>query len=122
MTKYKETFNEVTGEREFLFNGKLLKIADKTLENANSKAYKIVTLGFNLPTGEEVERSAICYASNYEKGIELGKDYLCNLSFDVDENPQIRMSHLSNAERASVTDFAGLLQASKQLIESEEVI
>ena len=122
MTKYKEIINEETGEKQFLFNARLLKIGEKTLENSNGKEYKIVTLKFNLPTGEEVERSAMCYASNYEYGIEEGRDYLCNLSFTEEGNPQINMSHLTNAERASAEDFAGLFQLQEQLIEDDLVM
>ena len=69
MTNFKEIINDETGEKQFLFNAKLLKIGEKTLENSNGKNYKIVTLKFNLPSGEEVERTAMCYASNYNHGI-----------------------------------------------------
>jgi len=122
MTQYKQIQNPESGETEFQFNATLLKIGKSVLENANEKQFKVVTLKFNLPDGEEVERTAICYQSNYQYGIEEGKDYLCNLSYDNDANPQIRMSHLSNADRASAEDFAGLLQVSKQLINDEAVI
>ena len=122
MTRFKEIINSETGEKQFLFNAKLLKIGEKTLENSNGKEYKIVTLKFNLPTGEEVERSAMCYASNYEYGIEEGRDYLCNLSFTEEGNPQINMSHLTNADRASAEDFAGLFQLQEQLIEDDLVM
>ena len=122
MTKYREITNETSGESEFLFNATLLKIGEKTLSNSNEKKYKIVTLEFNLPNGEEVERTAMCFASNYEYGVEIGKAYLCNLSFDEEGNPQIRMSHLSNADRASANDFEGLLQAKEQFIERDLVI
>lgn len=122
MTEYREITNEITGEAEFLFNATLLKIAENTLTNSNEKDYKIVTLKFDLPDGEEVERTAMCYASNYDHGIEVGKAYLCNLSFDEEGNPQIRMSHLSNADRANANDFAGLFQAKKQLIEDDLVM
>ena len=122
MTKYKERVNEETGAIEHLFNATLIKIGENVLENVNSKEYKIVTIGFELPNGEEVERTAMCYASNYLKGIEVGKSYLCNLSFDEENNPQIRMSHISNAKRASIEDFAGLFQAQEQLIEEDQVI
>ena len=122
MTKYKEIINEKTGEREFLFNAKLLQIGEKTLENSNDKEYKIVTLKFNLPNGDEVERTAMCYASNYEYGIEPGKDYLCNLSLSEEGNPQIKMSHLNNADRATADDFSGLFQVQKQLIEDDLVM
>lgn len=122
MDNYKETVNKTTGRTEFLFNAKLLKIGEKTLENSNSKAFKIVTLGFKLPSGEQVERSGVCYESNYQYGVELNKSYLCNLSLDDEGNPQLRMSHLSNADRASKDDFSGLFQVSEQLIDAEAVI
>jgi hypothetical protein len=121
MTHYKEVFNEETGEKSFHFNATLIEVGEKVLENANGKNYKIVTLKFNLPSGEEVERTAICYESNYQHGIEVGLDYLCNLSFDEQGEPQIRMSHLNNAKRASTEDFAGLFQVQKQFIEDELV-
>ncbi|MDL5511727.1 hypothetical protein QSE00_07890 [Arenibacter sp. M-2] len=122
MTKYKQIENPETGETEFLFNATLLKIGTSELENTNGKLYKIVTLKFNLPDGEEVERTAMCYQSNYSYGLEVGKDYLCNLSFDEENNPNIRMSHLSNANRVTADDFSGLLQVSKQLIDDQAVI
>ena len=122
MTEYKERVNEETGKKQFLFNAKLIKIGENTLENSNNKEYKIVTLKFNLPSGEKVERSAMCYSKNYKQGIEVGNDYLCNLSFDEQGNPHINMSHLTNADRASKDDFSGLFQVQEQLIESEEVM
>jgi hypothetical protein len=66
MTMCKEISNKKTGETEFLFNAKLLKVGEKTLKNSYEKSYKIVMLKFNLPSGEEIERTAMCYASNYE--------------------------------------------------------
>ena len=70
MTKYKQSENPETGETEFLFNARLLKLGESVLENSNGKLFKVVTLKFNLPDGEEVERTAICYQSNYQYGIE----------------------------------------------------
>lgn len=122
MTEYREITNEVTGEPEFLFNAILLKIGENTLTNSNNKEYKIVTLEFDLPSGETVERTAMCYASNYEHGIETGRAYLCNLSFDEEGKPQIRMSHLSNANRASAEDFNGLFEGAKLLINDDLVM
>ena len=71
MTKYKEIVNEETGGTQFWFNATLLDIGKKTLKNANSKQYKIVAITFNLPSGEEVQRSALIYASNYKNGVEF---------------------------------------------------
>ena len=121
MTSYKKIQNQKTGVSEFLFNATLLKIGENVIQNSNSKDYKIVTLGFQLPNGEDVQRTAICYANNYDYGIEEGNKYLCNLSFDGEGDPKIRMSHLSNANRASVQDFSGLFQVTKQLIDDELV-
>lgn len=122
MTNYKKIQNLKTGKEEFLFSATLLKIGEKIIKNSNAKKYKIVTLGFQLPNEDEVQRTAICYASNYEYGIEEGKDYLCNLSFNEEGEPQIRMSHLTNANRASTEDFSGLFQMTKQLIDDELVM
>ncbi len=122
MTKYKKIQNLKTGEKEFLFNATLLKIGENVIQNSNLKDYKIVTLRFQLPNEDEVQRTAICYASNYEYGIEEGKGYLCNLSFNEEGEPQIRMSHLTNANRASTEDFSGLFQMTKQLIDDELVM
>lgn len=122
MTKYKEKIDKETGKKIFQFNAELIKVGEKTLENSNENEFKIVELKFQLPNGDKVERSAMCYASNYEHGIEVGKSYLTTLSFDANGEPQLRMSHLSSAERASSDDFAGLFQAKEQLIEEELVV
>ena len=122
MTNYKQIQNRETGKTEFNFNATLLKIGEAVLENSNEKPFKVVTLRFNLPEGKEVERSGIIYESNYSYGIEVGRDYLTNLSFDDEGTPQLRMSHLSNASRATTDDFSGLLQVSKQLIDDAAVL
>jgi len=122
MTKYKKIQNLKTGESEFSFNATLLKIGENVIQNSNGKDYKIVTLGFQLPSGDEVQRTAICHASNYEYGIEEGQNYLCNLSFSEDGEAQLRMSHLTNADRASAEDFSGLFQVTTQLIDEELVM
>jgi len=122
MTKYKKIQNLKTGESEFSFNATLLKIGENVIQNSNGKDYKIVTLGFQLPSGDEVQRTAICHEANYSYGIEVGKDYLSNLSFDSKGEPQIRISHLMNADRASAEDFSGLFQVTTQLIDDEVVM
>lgn len=122
MTEYREIFNEMTGGPEYLFNATLVKIGENILTNSNEKEYKIVTLAFDLPDGRAVERTAMCYASNYEHGVEIGKVYLCNLSFDDEGNPQLRMSHLSNADRASAEDFAGLFDGARLVVNEDLVM
>ncbi len=122
MTKYKEIFNPETGEAEYQFGAKLLQVGETVLQNSNGKDFKIVNLQFNLPSGEMVERSAICYASNYDHGIEPGKTYVSSLSFDLDGDPQLRMSHLTQSERASKDDFKLLIRTAEQLVDQEAVI
>lgn len=119
MTKYKKILNPKTGQKEFSFNATLLNIGDRVIQNTNGKDYKIVTLGFQLPTGEDVQRTAICYASNYEYGVEEGNDYLCNLSFNEQGEPQIQMSHLMKADRANLEDFSLLFHTEEELIDQE---
>ncbi len=122
MTKYTEKIDEETGESVFTFNAELVKVGETVLKNINEKNYKIVEVKFHLPDGKLVERSAICYASNYDYGLKIGKSYLTTLSFDEEGDPQLSMSHLSNAGRATVEDFAGLLQVQQQVIEKEFVV
>ena len=101
MTTYKQIQNLKTGEKEFLFTATLLKIGENIIQNSNKKDYKIVTLGFKLPNGEKVQRTAICYASNYDYGIEEGENYLSNLSFTKEGEAQlsIRLKSLSLIEQ-----------------------
>jgi hypothetical protein len=122
MTKYKKIQNLNTGKDEFTFNAKLLDVGETVIENVNGKEYKVVTLGFQLPNGKDVQRTAICYASNYEYGIEEGQEYLCNLSFGEQGDPHIRMSHLTNSDRASADDFVGLYELTDKLIEEEMIM
>lgn len=122
MTKYTEKIDEETGEQVFTFKAELLKIGETVLKNSNDNDFKIVEVKFNLPNGKMVERSAICYASNYNYGLKVGESYLTTLSFDDEGEPQLRMSHLTNANRATVEDFAGLLQVQQQVIQKELVV
>ena len=122
MTKYKKFKNLKTGESEFSFKATLLKVEENVLQNSNVKDYKIVALGFQLRNGEDVQRTAICYASNYDYGVEEGKNYLCNLSFTEDGESQLSMSHLMNADRASAEGFSGLFQVTQQVIDDEVVL
>ncbi|MDC7994034.1 hypothetical protein [Altibacter sp. HG106] len=123
MTKYNEFFNEETGEMGFSFTAKLLRLGETILQNSNETNYKIAEVKFMLPSGEEVERTAMVYEKNYEHGLEVGKNYLTTVTFDeVDGTPYLRMSHLQNVQRASAADFAGLFQSKKQLIEDDSVM
>jgi hypothetical protein len=115
MKNYREVLNEQTGEIEFHFSGKLIQISEKTLENSNGNQYKVVLINFDLPSGENVDRTAICYESNYNHGVEIGKDYLCTVNFTSDGQPYLRMSHLSIEGRASVEDFSDLYQLTMKL-------
>lgn len=116
MKDYRETQNPETGATEFLFNAKLVKVSDKVLENSKGTNFKIVTLNFDLPNGENVERTAICYEGNYQHGIEEGKTYVSKLSFDDEGNPQLMMSHLEGGKRATMDDFIELYKMEPELV------
>ncbi len=50
MTKYKIIQNLKTGKDEFSFNAILFEVGENVIKNSNDKDYKIVTLGFQLPS------------------------------------------------------------------------
>ena len=122
MTNYREITNEQTGATEYLFNATLTNVGETTLSNSNGKDYKIVSLKFNLPNdGIEVERTAMCFAGSLKYGVEVGNAYLTNLAFDAQGAPQLKMSHLSSSNRATVSDFAGLAQV-KATVEADGLL
>jgi hypothetical protein len=55
MTKYKKFKNLKTGESEFSFNASLLDLGENVIQNSNVKNYRIVMLGFQLPSGDEMK-------------------------------------------------------------------
>lgn len=98
--------NPVTGLQQAQFQAKLISApSEKTLQNSNKKNFKIVTIEFENSKGETVRRSASIYEGNYSKGVSAGKSYLTTATISG-QNVYLQMSHLENATRAELDDFA----------------
>ena len=118
---YRKVISEYEGvERtEYQLAGKLISMGtpNEKNKNTNGKGFIINTVRIPLPNGKEVDRTAICYEGNYAhpdikagkaEALKIGGSYLTTLRKDEEGNPQLQMSHLTNANRASAADFAGL--------------
>lgn len=55
--------NEVTGQNEFQFEGKIVSIGDTVLENSNGKEYQVGTIEFQDVKGRTQRASAIYYSN-----------------------------------------------------------
>ena len=82
-------------------------LGDTVQTNTNGTEYVVGSITFENNKGKVVERSAICYMKNVEKGIEVGKEYLCNVTITEDRptEPIISISPLTSAVRANSDDF-----------------
>lgn len=122
--KYRKITREYEGveQVEFQTAGKLISIGQwyEGNTNTNNKKFIINTLEMELPDGRTVNRTALCYEGNYNHAdiiagtvpaMEVGKSYLTTLRFDEEGDPQLQVSHLTNANRATKDDFASLLSA-----------
>lgn len=99
--------NPVTGLQQAQFQAKLISTpSEKTLQNSNGKNFKVVTIEFENSKGETVRRSASIYEGNYSKGnLTVGKTYLTTATISG-KDVYLQMSHLENASRAELDDFA----------------
>ena len=116
MSKFTWSVNPVTGLQQAQFQAKLIKApSETTLQNSNKKNFKIVTVEFENSKGEKVQRSAAIYEGNYKNEICVGKSYLTTATISGKE-VYLQMSHLENATRAQMEDFA---VASTEVIAAE---
>ena len=125
----KTQFNEVTNERgqtEFNFMAKLVSVADNVLGNVNGTEYRVATIEFYPPNTENpVQRSAIMYEKNYQHGVSAGNYYLSTMTPTTDQNGNpsvlLKVSHLTQAVRATTDDFASLLATVKPAVKEGQV-
>lgn len=110
------TKNEVTGQLEMSFQGELVSVGENVLENSNGTLFRIGSV--RLPNGKV--KSCRIYEKNYEKGMTIGVSHLCTATQYIDATGAIavdvQMSHLTQAERATLADF-GVEVDNKQLAE-----
>mgnify|MGYP003525700979 CR=1 FL=1 len=95
-------------QTEFRFNATLISVSDNILENSNGTEFRICSI--KLPNGKVV--SGRVYEKNLSHGMTPGTDYLCTARPYADTNGveqvDITVSHLTQAPRASMSDFDGI--------------
>lgn len=94
--------NQFTGQMV----AKVVSLGDTLLANSNGTEYAVGTIEYN-DNGKVVQRSAICFRANLEKGITVGNEYLCNVTVTADRpnEPIVSISPLITAVRATAEDF-----------------
>ena len=99
------TINEVTGLPQANFNAKVISISNQTKTNKNGKEYHVATISFVDKDAVEQKCSALIYKGNFDKGMEIGNDYITTVTIMPDGQPLITVSHLTRAPRATVDMF-----------------
>jgi len=101
------TFNSELNQFEGQFKATVTSLGEAVQTNVNGKEYVVGAVKFTNNKGEVVERSAICYMKNLEKGISVGNEYLCNVTITEARptEPIISISPLTSAVRATASDF-----------------
>ena len=99
------TANPTTGQLEAIFQGKLSSVSATTQTNSNGTEFRVGSV--ILPNGKE--RSCRIYEKNYAYGMEIGKTYRGVVTQYANSNGELqldlRLSHLTNAQRATLADF-----------------
>ena len=99
------TKNAITEQLELTFQGKLVSVGENVLENSNGTAYRVGSV--ELPNGKV--KSCRIYEKNFEKGMSIGTSYRCTATQYTDATGalavDVQMSHLTQAERATLEDF-----------------
>ena len=98
--------NEVTNQLELTFQGKLISIGENVLSNTNGTEFRVASV--ELPNGKV--KSCRIYEKNFDKGMTIGVSYRCTATqwkdAAGDVQVDILMSHLTQAERATLDDFS----------------
>lgn len=110
MFKFEEQENPSTGtiERVASFTGKLVSIAKEPLQNTNGTEYYPASVQLETENGLQT-RSCMIYKRNFDHGMEIGESYRGKVVLAPDADgkisPIVTLSHLSNADRATLADF-----------------
>lgn len=101
------TFNAERNQFEGQFKATVTSLGDTVQTNVNGTEYVVGAVKFTNNKGVVVERSAICYMKNVEKGVTVGNEYICNVTVTSDRpnDPIIAISSLTSAVRATADDF-----------------
>ena len=91
-------------ETQKQFTAKLLTISAESKANINGNKFYHATVEFANANAELVTRQAIIYAGNFDHGMTVGNDYL-TVATKTETGVIINVSHLTNADQASMEDF-----------------
>lgn len=100
-------FNEEYSQFEGQFQGTVVSLGTVIQENKNGTQYVVGAVQFVDANGQLIERKAICYKKNLDKGIKVGESYLCNVVITENrpDDPIISISALNSAVKATAADF-----------------
>ena len=109
--------NEVTGQLQTNFPGKLISIGTTILELKNDKKtkYRVATIEFNDANHKAQRVTSLVYESNFAHGMVIGEIYNCTASYDPKQGVLITTSHLPGS---GVRADAGMFGFATQNIEA----
>lgn len=91
---YRAITNKETGEQNLETGCKLLSYGNARFENSNGTGYFLATVEFVDQQGQMHEVTATIWESNFEKGVEVGKEYLLTIAPGDSRGPLLNMSAL----------------------------
>ncbi|MCX6195597.1 MAG: hypothetical protein NTY55_02945 [Flavobacteriia bacterium] len=104
---FKLEVNPNTGEKMLVssFQGKLVSIADKAIENQKGTLFHPASVEYTNVKGVVVKNGCLVYKSNFDYGMSVGTEYLGKIIKVKDKLPLLVLSHLDRAGQASDEDF-----------------
>lgn len=116
----KETTDN-NGNAQIEFNATLLAVQDqpKAMQNENQTMFRNCTIKFEDARGKIQQIRALIYEKSYQRGMEIGEDYLATARKTDDGSMFINLSHLRYAEEASNDMFAAFSAAPAEKEEAE---
>lgn len=120
MIKYVK--NEQTGQTEAQFSAKLLTVSDKIFKNVNKTPFRVVGIEFEDNAGKVQKSSATMWETNYQKGVEIGKNYLATAVAGDDGRAFIKVSHLENIDNRATANMFGLNAEVEESVSTPETV
>tara|TARA_R110000772_G_scaffold67920_1_gene150500 strand:- start:200 stop:598 length:399 start_codon:yes stop_codon:yes gene_type:complete len=88
------------------FTGTLLSIAKTPIENSNKTLWYPSTCTVTDSAGTKQDLSCMIYATSFDKGMEIGQDYLGSVTIEKGQAPLIKLtSGIGNGVRATLDMF-----------------
>ncbi len=108
--------NEVTGQLQTNFPGKLISISSKIQELKNDKKtkYRVATVEFNDANHKTQRITSLVYENNFSHGMVVGETYNCTASYDPQQGVLVTTSHLTGSGVRADAGMFGFAQSSVQ--------